>query len=556
MTDDNEQQPGTGRHAAAPGDIGPDTIQQPDQSGAQKQSRPGRYQFHELIATGGMGEVWRATDTNLGRDVAIKLLKPEYADDPVNRQRFDSEARHAAALHHSHVAAVYDVGEMPTASGLMRPYLVMELVDGKPLSDLLRDGRPLDPEVVRDLLGQAGDALAAAHRAGIVHRDVKPANLLVTPDRQVKVTDFGIARAASSSAITSTGQVMGTPQYLSPEQARGETATSASDVYALGVVAFECLAGYRPFQKETPVATAIAHLHDPVPPLPDDVPPDLAAVVMKALAKDPASRYPDAAAFTAALRGRGGVRTDTSATIPVVGAPIAAAAGEQSPATAVLPTVTGGAPAGPSPQRAPVPEQEPRRPWYKNPLNIVLLVLLILAVIAVIWLISFINGSGDDAPTTATQQPTTSAPPARHHKSTEPAQPKTFDLDESQYVGRNVDDVLAELRNMGLRPHTEVVHNDGRYAADTVAALHPTRNLRSGDRILVRYYGSAPEPSTTPTPTETPTPTQTPSPGGSGSPSPSDSTSPEISLLPGVSESPSPQDQGNEQGAAGRILTP
>ncbi|MFT4082851.1 MAG: serine/threonine-protein kinase, partial [Nocardioides sp.] len=283
-----------------------------------------RYVFGELIATGGMGEVWRATDTALGREVAIKLLKPEYADDSVNRSRFDSEARHAAALHHPHVAAVYDVGEMPTASGLMRPYLVMEYVEGQPLSALLPG--PLDPDAVRDLLGQAGDALAAAHRAGIVHRDVKPANLLVTPDRQVKVTDFGIARAASSGAITGTGQVMGTPQYLSPEQARGEAATPASDVYGLGVVAFECLAGYRPFQKESPVATAIAHLHDPVPPLPETVPADLAAVVMRALAKDPAERYPDAAAFTEALRATApGAAGATGAAATVV-APAAAPA--------------------------------------------------------------------------------------------------------------------------------------------------------------------------------------------------------------------------------------
>ncbi|MCW2767433.1 MAG: protein kinase, partial [Nocardioides sp.] len=207
-----------------------------------------RYRLDARIATGGMGEVWRATDTTLGRDVAVKLLKNEYADDASFRTRFETEARHAAALHHPNVASVYDFGESePTdGSGIPRPYLVMELVNGRPLSDLLRGGRPLDPEVARDLLGQAADAIGAAHAAGIVHRDVKPANLLVTPDRTVKITDFGIARAAEGLGITETGQVMGTPQYLSPEQARGNTATPASDVYSLGVVAFECLAGHRP----------------------------------------------------------------------------------------------------------------------------------------------------------------------------------------------------------------------------------------------------------------------------------------------------------------------
>ena len=166
----------------------------------------------------------------------------------------------------------------------------------------MRPGVPMEPLAVRELLAQAADGLGAAHAAGIVHRDVKPANLIVTPDRQVKVTDFGIARAAEGVGLTSTGEVMGTPQYLSPEQAQGLTATPASDVYSLGVVAFECLAGRRPFVGETAVATALAHLREPVPDLPASVPADLAAVVRRALAKDPAERFADGSAFAAALR--------------------------------------------------------------------------------------------------------------------------------------------------------------------------------------------------------------------------------------------------------------
>ncbi|MEJ7833573.1 MAG: serine/threonine-protein kinase, partial [Nocardioides sp.] len=197
-----------------------------------------RYRLTSRIATGGMGEVWRAADTLLGREVAVKLLKTEYADDATFRSRFETEARHAAALHHPNVASVYDFGEgggpgAGDGSGIPRPYLVMELVEGQPLSALLTAGRTLDRDAVRDLLAQAGDALGAAHAAGIVHRDVKPANLMVTPQGRVKITDFGIARAADGVGMTQTGAVMGTPQYLSPEQARGETATPRSDVYSL-----------------------------------------------------------------------------------------------------------------------------------------------------------------------------------------------------------------------------------------------------------------------------------------------------------------------------------
>ena len=485
------------------------------------QPSPGRYVFGELIATGGMGEVYRATDTALDRPVAIKLLKPEYADDPVNRARFDSEARHAAALHHPHVAAVYDVGEMPTASGMLRPYLVMELVDGQPLSALLKAGRPLDPEAVRELLGQAGDALAAAHRAGIVHRDVKPANLLVTPDRDVKVTDFGIARAASATAITGTGQVMGTPQYLSPEQARGEQATPASDVYSLGVLAFECLAGYRPFQKDTAVATALAHLHDPVPALPDSVPADLAAVVTKALSKDPKERYPDAAAFTAALRGAPGQRSDT----PANGVPAVVAA---PPVTQMV--------SPPTEAVAPIAAEaydEPRRNW----LNIALLALLLLAVIAVVvaWLV--LRGGGG-SPTPTDDEPTTPASSAIAPSKTPSAtaSASTIVLEESDYTGRPIDAVLADLRALGLRPKPVERANDGSHRADTVISVSPTTGLKQGDAVTVDYYGRA-QHSATPTPTPTPTPTRSSAPStatttpttgattGSASTTPADTTS-------------------------------
>ncbi len=294
-----------------------------------------RYELESRIATGGMGEVWRAADTVLGRQVAVKLLKAEYADHATFRSRFETEARHAASLHHPGVAAVYDFGEADASdgSGVARPYLVMELVDGQPLSALLEPGQPLDPDATRDLLAQAADALGAAHAAGIVHRDVKPANLLVTPGRTVKITDFGIARAAEGMSLTETGQVMGTPQYLSPEQAQGGTATPASDVYSLGVVAFECLAGRRPYVAETAVATALAHLREPVPELPDDVPADLAAVVRRAMAKSPEDRFADGTELAAALRNPAAVAAAPDRTQVLTGvAPVPVPATAPTPA--------------------------------------------------------------------------------------------------------------------------------------------------------------------------------------------------------------------------------
>ena len=476
----------------------------PPETGATYADDSRRYLLESRIATGGMGEVWRARDTILGRDVAIKLLKPEYAGDPVFRTRFEGEARHAAGLHHPGIAAVFDVGEQILQDGSVRPFLVMELVEGRPLSSLIRPGVGMDPEVVRDLLAQAGDALAAAHAADIVHRDVKPANLLVTADRTVKITDFGIARALSAAAVTGTGAVMGTPQYLSPEQARGETATPASDVYGLGVVAYECLAGRRPFEKETAVATALAHLNDPVPPLPASVPGGLAAVVLRALAKKPAERFPDAAAFAAALRGAGADDAATQVVAPPVPMP---------PPTPETPVLTGvGAPVPPPAppaqpaDRAARADADERRttPWV-----VAAVVALLLAAVLVIWLL--MRGDAGDVPptgpvTSTSTRPTPTATPTETPTATET--PETFDIDEGDYVGRDVDSVLADLRDLGLRPKAREVTNPGDEDPGTVAAVSPTKGLSKGDAVEVAYYGQ-PAPKETPTPQETPTATPT-----------------------------------------------
>jgi len=262
-----------------------------------------RYRLSARIAVGGMGEVWSADDTRLSRHVAVKILRPELTSDPEFVDRFRTEARITASLNHSGIAAVYDYGEVASIAGGPEDtaFLVMELVIGEPLSAVLaRQERIAVPRVL-DLLEQSGRALQAAHNRALVHRDIKPGNILITPAGQVKITDFGIAKVAFQVPITKGGLVMGTAQYLSPEQAAGHPAVPASDIYALGVVAFECLAGQRPFNGENAVAVAMAQVNNPPPPLPPDIPPPVTALVMRMLAKDPRQRFDDGASVAAAI---------------------------------------------------------------------------------------------------------------------------------------------------------------------------------------------------------------------------------------------------------------
>ena len=431
----------------------------------------GRYRLDERIATGGMGEVWRATDTALDRQVAVKLLKQEYADDPTFRARFESEARHAAALHHSGIAQIYDFGAQAA-----RPFLVMEYVQGQPLHEMLRSGRPMDAAAAGDLLAQAGDAVGAAHAAGIVHRDVKPANLIVTPDRRVKITDFGIARAAESVALTQTGQVIGTPQYLSPEQAQGQQATPASDVYALGVVGYEMLTGRRPFVAETPIATALAHLREPVPDLPDGVPGPLAGVVRQALAKDPAERFADGTAFAAAVR--------QAARAAFAQADVPTQAVAAPPATRVL---TGVAPV-PVVTETTEERRDPLAAVRQVPLPLILaaaafVLILVVAVLA--------NLGGDDATPTRNASGPSSGPTSAKTSRTSKAASVT--LTPSDYVGRPLRDVQRDLEQQDLTVDPQQVANPGGHKPDTVSAISPTE-VPPGGTVTVSYYGPEPAP--------------------------------------------------------------
>ena len=256
----------------------------------------GRYVLGDRIASGGMADVWEALDQTLQRLVAVKVMRPDTEHEEIFRLRFRDEALHAASLLHTNIATVFDYGE---EDGLA--FLVMERVEGRSLSQVVRDEGPIDPDRVRSIIGQAALALGVAHEQRVVHRDVKPANILLRDDGLVKLTDFGIARAVDAAGHTRIGELLGTPHYLSPEQALGEPASGASDLYALGVVAHELLTGRRPFDGGTPIATALMHVNEPPPPLPDSVPEPLAMVVTDLLAKNPEDRPPNALAVAIRL---------------------------------------------------------------------------------------------------------------------------------------------------------------------------------------------------------------------------------------------------------------
>jgi hypothetical protein len=323
----------------------------------------GRYELQSRIAIGGMGEVWQSVDLVIGRTVAIKILKDEYLGDPGFLERFRAEARHAALVNHEGIANVFDYGEEDGSA-----FLVMELVPGEALSTILERDHVLPTDKVLDIVSQTAAALHAAHAAGLVHRDIKPGNLLITPDGRVKITDFGIARIADQVPLTATGQVMGTVQYLSPEQASGRSASPTTDIYSLGIVAYESLAGRRPFTGESQVAIAMAQINETAPDLPGTVSEPVRNLVISCLAKNPADRPASAAHLSraaAALR-RGDIAaaaasvpaimngvTPTAATMLLPGAGNLAA-------TTVLPT---GAPATRASTAAAAAASKKRSPW-------------------------------------------------------------------------------------------------------------------------------------------------------------------------------------------------
>ena len=317
----------------------------------------GRYELGDILGRGGMAEVRRAVDTRLGRQVAVKQLRTDLATDPTFQARFRREAQSAAGLNHPTIVAVYDTGEeTDPITGVSIPYIVMELVEGQTLREVLRDGRKILPERALELTQGVLDALSYSHKAGIVHRDIKPANVMLTGNGAVKVMDFGIARAVAdtSATMTQTAAVIGTAQYLSPEQARGETVDARSDVYSAGCLLYELLVGRPPFIGDSPVSVAYQHVREsPVPPsqLDSMVTPEIDAIVLKSLAKDADDRYQSAREMKADI-ARVLAGEQATAMVPRV------VPEEQIPTRIVAPIP----PTPPPPaQSKPEPEEEPKR---------------------------------------------------------------------------------------------------------------------------------------------------------------------------------------------------
>jgi eukaryotic-like serine/threonine-protein kinase len=420
----------------------------------------GRYRLEGRIAAGGVGEVWRAVDLVLHRPVAVKVLRPEYAGQAQALTRFRAEARHAAAVSHPGIAQVYDYGE---AGPAQLPYLVMELVDGPSLADVLAAG-PLDPASAMDIVAQASAGLQAAHTAGLVHRDIKPANLVIGPSGQVKITDFGIAHAAGSVPLTRVGTVIGTPAYLAPERGAGGTATSASDVYSLGIVGYECLTGEPPFAG-LPIEVSAAHQHRPLPPLPPEVPATAAGLIGALTAKDPAAR-PSAGQAAAQASQLRAALADGGATrlTGISGGSFPRTRVDADPVTRV--NLAGAFPPEP-------PAAGHRRPGGTRPRRKALLAVAGAAAAAGLagWLIvgAFPASSGSQPHT----PPATGTPTVR-----------SVDVNADAQVGQPVDQVSQALSQLGLTPQVVWVPSSNTDPG-TVISVQPSGPVPVGSIVTV-----------------------------------------------------------------------
>jgi eukaryotic-like serine/threonine-protein kinase len=428
-----------------------------------------RYELHQLIAAGGMGQVWRGTDTALHRPVAVKVLRSEYTGDPTFLARFRAEAQHAASLSHPNIAVVFDYGEeiAQDGTGETLAYLVMELVEGEPLSTLVAREGPLSTEATLSLLRQTAFGLGEAHQAGLVHRDVKPGNILVRPDGGVKITDFGIAWSARSVALTRTGQVIGTPQYLSPEQAEGRPTTPASDVYALGLIGYECLTGHPAFDGDNAVTIALKQVRQEPEPLPDDLPVGVRGLIRRALLKDPAARLADGAAFVAAI-------DDVLAGRPLAEVPATVAVPPAATGEMPRPRVAGDVRSG-GVRSGAVTSGAVRSPATRVRSRVATVLLPLLALLA---------GAGIAA---ALLQALSDPQPASTASAAEQRSNGSIVLNADDYIGRPVQEVTERLTALGLDVELrEEITEDA--VPDRVTGVEPTgTSLAPGDTVIVSY---------------------------------------------------------------------
>jgi eukaryotic-like serine/threonine-protein kinase len=439
----------------------------------------GRYRLGDRIAVGGAGEVWRAVDVALNRPVAVKILRPEYAEHRETLARFRSEARHAASLTHPGIAQIFDYYD--SGAGHL-PFLVMELVDGASLADVLTRG-PLDPAEAMDIVAQAAAALEAAHRSGLVHRDVKPANLLLTRDGVVKITDFGIAHAAGSAPVTRQGTLMGTPAYLAPERVAGHAATAASDVYSLGILAHECLTGARPYEG-TPTEIALAHGQRELPPLPAHVAPAVRSFVADLTARDPADR--PASAGLASIRAaklRDGLSADPGSwQADAMRQDLPPTAGDHPATIAYVNPLWQDEATGGRSRHA----QAGDHGWSRRRV-----VLAIGAASVVAGLI----GWGVSAATGQSPARTPITPPA----AVDSHSPATVTVQASALIGQPVDAVVQQLSNLGLNPkvvwvqagdqsngYSQTSVYDQSSGRGTVVGVSPTGPVTLGSVVTIK----------------------------------------------------------------------
>lgn len=461
----------------------------------------GRYELDSRIAIGGMGEVWEATDHVIGRTVAIKILKDEYMGDPGFLERFRAEARHAALVNHEGIASVFDYGEEDGSA-----FLVMELVPGEALSTILEREGSLSTDKTLDIVAQTAAALQAAHAAGLVHRDIKPGNLLITPDGRVKITDFGIARIADQVPLTATGQVMGTVQYLSPEQASGHPASPATDTYSLGIVAYECLAGKRPFTGESQVAIAMAQINEQPAPLPPTVAVPVQNLVMAMIAKKPEDRPASSAAVSrAAAALRRGDLAAAAAAVPAIAAGAAVAddatqlltSGQTSATTRLLPSAgAAGLGAGAASllteqhtEEDAAPQKKKRSPWTWPLVALIVLLLLVLG--GTLFTLLSNQGEPDAVPTSAAPSSATPSAPASPSNTPTPTETaQLVDVDALDLIGKTCDEargILSEAMLGATCAPGKAAENPDQVGI--VYLVDPSGRNPEGTNITVTYYG-------------------------------------------------------------------